>query len=427
MQQTNHATATDWQTVHASFQGLANDKATYEAAEAYWLRAGHEVRVWEGVGCASYAEYVSRMLGYRRHTARDRIRTAMALAELPGTEAALAEGTISWSAARELTRVVTPATEAAWIEAASGCTVREVEEMVAGLSPGDLPGDERDPSAQRRVLRFEVSAATYATFREATEAIQRDAGHQLTQDEVLELMARRILAGEAAAPSDPGRSSYQLAVTRCSDCERTFIESAGTEVQIDPAMAAAVACDVQTVPVATHVGQPGPAGDVATHVGQPQRARQSIPPRIRRAVMREHHNRCAVPGCRHSNYIDVHHIDLRSEDGGVEPDNLVPLCSAHHRAVHTGRLVIERRSSGLIYLHPDGTPYGRLALVQAASAGVRTDVFQALIGLGFRQKEARAALNVIRSTASFDDTLRAALAVLRPRTSPGRRAVPRGG
>ncbi|HUH03897.1 MAG TPA: HNH endonuclease [Kofleriaceae bacterium] len=403
MHDENRSHIRTWQTVHASFQGLAADKAAYQAAEAYWLREGHAVRVWEGVGCASYSEYVSRMLGYRRHKARDRIRTALALGALPAIEEAIAEGRVSWSAARELTRVATPATEQVWLDAADGHTVREIEEMVAGLSPGDLPGAARDRSVERRVLRFEVTGATYAAFREAEALMQREAGHGMTQDELIDLIARRILAGLDGRGADPGRSSYQLAVTRCSDCAKTHVDAAGTQVEIDAATAAAVECDVQTVPA-------------ATHVGHPQRSSQSIPPRVRRAVMRAYHNRCAVPGCRHASYLDVHHIELRSEKGGHDFDNLVPMCSAHHRASHAGRLVIERTPIGLVFRHPDGTRYGRPAAVDANVAAVRTQVFQALVNLGFRQKQARGALDVIDATGSFEQVMRAALAVLRPRS-----------
>ena len=51
-----------------------------------------------------------------------------------------------------------------------GRTARQVEEMVAGQQPGDQPGDLADPSLRRHVLRLEVSAETFATFREAMQS-----------------------------------------------------------------------------------------------------------------------------------------------------------------------------------------------------------------------------------------------------------------
>ncbi|HUH03018.1 MAG TPA: hypothetical protein VML75_13570, partial [Kofleriaceae bacterium] len=234
-----------WQTVHASFQQLAFDKATYDIREAHWIREGQATRVWDGVGCATFVEYLNMVLGYRGNTARDRIRTALALADLPEIEDALAGGRICWSAARELTRVATPDTEAAWLEAAEAQPVREIEDMVAGLERGDPPGTVPERGAERRILRFDVSGMTYALFMEASQAITREAGRSLSHDELIDLLARRVLEG----PTDPGRSSYQLAITRCSDCSRTFANAAGRLVQVDDAMVEAITCDVQTVPV----------------------------------------------------------------------------------------------------------------------------------------------------------------------------------
>ena len=74
-----------------------------------------------------------------------------------------------------------------------------------------------------------------------------------------------------------------------------------------------------------------------------RRARQGTPPAVRREVFWRDRGRCCVPGCRNATYLDVHHLDLRSEGGGNDPDNLVVLCGAHHGAfiavgcVSTGR------------------------------------------------------------------------------------------
>ena len=69
------------------------------------------------------------------------MRVAEALETLPALEQALRDGAVSWSAARELTRVATADSEQAWLEVAGGRNVRQIEEMVAGHAPGDLPHD----------------------------------------------------------------------------------------------------------------------------------------------------------------------------------------------------------------------------------------------------------------------------------------------
>ena len=96
---------------------------------------------------------------------------------------------MSFSAVRELTRVATRATEQAWLEAARGRSIREVEELVSGQKPGNLPEDAPDADAQRHVLRLEVSGEALATFREAMATMRREAGEALDDDAADRLQA----------------------------------------------------------------------------------------------------------------------------------------------------------------------------------------------------------------------------------------------
>ena len=71
---------------------------------------------------------------------------------------------------------------------------------------------------------------------------------------------------------------------------------------------------------------------------------------------------------------------------------VVTLCSAHHTALHDGKLMVEgSAATGLAFRHAAGTPYG--ALPSASAAGVQARAFQALRGLGFGEREAKQALN----------------------------------
>jgi hypothetical protein len=290
---------------------------------------------------------------------------------------ALESGQICWSALRELTRVATTETELDWLTAAQGKTVRDVEKLVAGLAPGSRPTDEREPGIARHVLRFEVTGEVLSTVREALAKLQRDAGEALDDDAALLLLARAVLQG----PSDEGRSSYQVALTVCERCQRATQQGKGELIEVGPEVLEMASCDAQRV------------GRVdGAHVGaSSSRATQDIPPAVRRLVLRRDHGRCRVPSCRHATWVDVHHVVPREEGGGHEPENLVTLCGAHHRALHRGTLVVERSDAGaLVFRHADGTGYGGRPDPAAADAGAKA--FQALRGLGFKEGEARWAL-----------------------------------
>ncbi|HEY3497855.1 MAG TPA: HNH endonuclease signature motif containing protein, partial [Polyangiaceae bacterium] len=125
---------------------------------------------------------------------------------------------------------------------------------------------------------------------------------------------------------------------------------------------------------------------------------------------------CRVPGCRHAVFVDAHHIHPRAEGGGHDPDNLVTLCAAHHRAVHRGELLIEGAASGtLSFRHSDGTRYGS-PQVSAPAAGMFAKAFQALRDQGFREGEIRRALASANVRAEFElpKVFRAALLELTP-------------
>jgi hypothetical protein len=405
----------DWQQVHRELSRLAKCRAHLDWEESCWLARAARTAVHLHLGFGSFAEYIERLFGYGPRWTEERLRVAGALAGLPELDQALRDGEVTWSTARELTRVATSTNEREWLQAAKGRTARQVEEMVAGHRPGDAPGDRADPSLRRHVLRMEVSAETFATFREAMAKLRRDAGESLDDDAAMLLLARAALGG----PADEGRANYQVALTVCEACGRSWQRGRGDQVEVGSEIAEMAACDAQHlghVDSPTHVGASLPDERCDAASTPPTRAHQNIPPAVRRKVMRRDQGRCVVPGCRHATFVDIHHIVLRSEGGTHDEDSLIVLCSAHHRAQHRGQLIIEGRvSTGLRFQHADGSGYGVVA--SPATAEAHAQAFRALRGLGFRECEARAALERVREkphvgVATTEGVIRAALGVL---------------
>jgi hypothetical protein len=160
---------------------------------------------------------------------------------------------------------------------------------------------------------------------------------------------------------------------------------------VGPEIAAMAACDGQHV---THVGKDG--------VVQPRRASQDIPPATRRWVLRRDGGCCVFPGCRHATFVDLHHLHLKSEGGDHDPDKLVTVCGAHHRAIHRGLVAIEGSvATGLRFQHTDGSPYGIIPTPMATD--VASKAFRALRSLGFRESEARRALAEATHVNAIDD------------------------
>jgi hypothetical protein len=74
------------------------------------------------------------------------------------------------------------------------------------------------------------------------------------------------------------------------------------------------------------------------------RRRRTVPPAIRRAL--EHRDGgCRFPGCE-CRYTDAHHITHWADGGETKLQNLVLLCSRHHRAVHEEGFRVELGADG---------------------------------------------------------------------------------
>jgi hypothetical protein len=400
-----------WVTAHEELCELSRRRGELEWLEGAALLRALRANVHRHLGFGSFAEYVERLFGYGRRAVDDKVRTALALEELPVLSQALRDGALTASAVREVARVATRDNEREWLEVTKGRTVHQIERMVSGRSRGDRPTDPAGAPARRHVLRFEVSAETLAHVREVFAELRGRSAESLDDDAVLLLMAREVLAG----PADDGRASYQVAIAKCDECGRGFQEAAGELVEVGEVVMKMAACDAQ------ELGSVEASPLQATHVGHEQRATQSVPPALRRKVMRRDHGCCVVPGCRHHRFVDLHHIAPRAEGGAHHENNLVVLCSAHHRAVHRGQLTVHGQvATGVSFRHADGTSYGEQVTPEFVVENERA--FHGLRRLGFGEQSVRVALERVRTKLDGQKRdaatlVRAALTILVPAPS----------
>jgi hypothetical protein len=393
-------TTTNWMDVHHRLTELAADQAGLDYEIGTWLLMARDLGVHRRLGYGSFDEYVKKLFGRAIGSVKERLRVAEGLNDLPQMGEALKKGEVNWSCARELSRVAVPANEAEWLGAARGKTSRQIERLVSGRRRGDAPEDPARRELQRHVLRVELAAETMATFREAVMKLQRETGEALDDETAILMMARQVLRG----PEDAGRAGYQIALTKCPECERGQQQGRGELIDVGPEVVEMAECDAQ------HIGNPA--------AGEPARATQTIPPAVRRQVMSRDHGQCVVPGCSNSIFVDIHHLELRSDGGQHDPDQLAIFCGAHHRALHRGQLLVTGTvSTGLEFSHADGMRYG--GAVSPAAAAAQADAFTALRSFGFREPETRRALETVRKSPDVDGSdigavVRAALRVLTP-------------
>ena len=325
----NHIT--DCRSVHARLADIAGARGALDASEAELLLAADELQIWRVYGQPTLAAYLEQTLGYTPHACNERVRVARELRELPQLHGALAAGRLHFSAVRELTRVATRETEEAWIAEAIGKNVRQVEQVVAGHTKGDLPDDPADPDTAARHVGFELTPATIAAFRAMRKQLDAEVGERLTDDQVFQIMTRRTLEPATAAESRP---AAQVAFMVCPSCKAATADGAGMIADVTPAQLDAAMCDAELL---GHVER------------EPERVRKTITPRVRRQVYARDHHRCSVPGCRSARSLDVHHLHFQSHGGRHDIQNLTTLCSAHHALLHEGTLRVGGKAPDLVY------------------------------------------------------------------------------
>ena len=204
------------------------DAATYELL--CQLREFDRRHGWEG--WRSCAHWLNWRTGLDLGAAREKLRVAVALADLNHIAAAMARGKLSYSKVRALTRVATPATEARLLGVALSATAAHVERLVRGWRRADrdaLPDAEQVLLASRTlsmqvdedgmvVLRGRLPAEVGAVLLRAVEAALEQVpasaqGGESTiaqrRADALGLVAESALAGGL----DPGNSADRFQVT----------------------------------------------------------------------------------------------------------------------------------------------------------------------------------------------------------------------
>jgi hypothetical protein len=329
---------------------------------------------WAEWGVKSCAHWLSWRCSIGLVTAREHVRIAHKLRELPKVREAFARGELSYCKVRALCRVARPETEAGLLEIALHATGAQLEKLVRGYA-GALSATLG--TAQR------VHDLRYLRWSWNEDGSLRLEGRLPAEDGAVVLKALDALvapAGEAedyaASPAGACRADALVAMARSAagsagesrPCELVVHVDAQTleadevvercHVAEGPALAPETArrlgCDAAVVRIVERDGRPLTVG----------RRTRTIPPAVRRAL-RSRDEGCRFPGCTHERFLHAHHIQHWARGGPTTLENLVQLCSYHHRLVHEGGFRVECERGRVRFRRPDGTVIG------AVPSGVR--------------------------------------------------------
>jgi hypothetical protein len=338
----------------------------------------------------SCAHWLNWKCGIAMGAAREKVRVARALEELPQISAAMERGEISYSKAREITRVACAATEADLLMIALHGTADHVQKMVCAyrrakdaeeLTREALQQAERSVTYSydangSLILRAKLPAETGAVVLKALEAAMSDVPVEQVEESLQEnrvetdpetgernLMVRSVpSARRADALALVAESFLQNGSGTTTGGDRTQVvvhvsaetlrhKSAGCcEVEDGPSISAEtarrLACDASVVAlIENDDGEPLSVG----------RKTRSITPQLRR-FLKARDKGCRFPGCTNTRHVDAHHIKHWANGGETKPSNLVSLCGFHHRKVHEGGIEVQMLDDGAVrFVRTDGT------------------------------------------------------------------------
>jgi hypothetical protein len=321
------------------------------------------------MGFRGTAEWLAWRCHLDARTARERVRVARRLAELPETRFAFACGQLSYSKVRAITRASELEDEAALVEAARTSTAAQLETFLRQLPSAP----SADPEVERRVyesryldwwwddeggmqfrgrLPADQAAAVIDVIETAADAIHPPPDHDGPFPRP-PLGARRADALAEIMLSGPPTTNLVLH----ADIGTLCALEGGPAVPAETARR--LACDA-IVQVAG--ARPGDGG---------HRRRFPTPAQRSRVLRRDGH--CRFPGCMRRHGLATHHAWHWIDGGPTDDDNLVAVCRFHHRLLHEEGFSVRRCGDEFIFYRPDGSiipavpePAGALPTAQAA-------------------------------------------------------------
>ncbi|MFN2490348.1 MAG: DUF222 domain-containing protein [Actinomycetota bacterium] len=301
---------------------------------------------WRRDGCRDMAQWLSARLGIANWTARRWIDAAHALPSLPCLSAALESGTLSLDKTVELCRFATPKTERNLISWARRVTVWGIRRKADLAARPDREGTiEADRSrflslwwfddGKRLGLEGSFPADQGAVIAKALDRmagrmpdIVADDDPPVAPEEALDVRRADALASLASsAIADDGDADRATVVVH-APLAALVGDAGGCEIEggpvIHPETARRLLCDGREETVVYD------GGGHALGIG---RASRTVPPWLLRQL-RQRDGGCTFPGCESRRWLNAHHVRHWLHGGRTDLDNLVLVCTWHHRLVH---------------------------------------------------------------------------------------------
>ncbi|MFT6434595.1 MAG: hypothetical protein ACJAVI_002644 [Candidatus Azotimanducaceae bacterium] len=349
------------------------------------LDAFDECGGWHGDGIKSFSHWLNWKIGMGNVMAREKVRVAKALRDLPLIDAAFAEGVLSYTKVRAMSRIATTANESFLLQIAEYGTAQQLERLVrkfCSLNQQELDSSEEIGERQiptcdwfeddQDMVTFKIKLAAEDALN-VIHTIDRIADQLYEPEPVPEKKTETDKNVSAETFSEPGFKhdgfnqqgfENEEKATRSECRARAFAllaeqTSAGNELllhlqanpenidykinggptgytdnnlSVSPKTLRRMTCDCKVTTAFE---------DSNGHILDIGRKSRVIPTKLGR-VIKQRDQGCRFPGCCQTKLTDIHHIQRWIDGGETTLDNLVTLCGKHHTQLHQGKYQIHR-------------------------------------------------------------------------------------
>lgn len=377
------------QEIESAHRAISQNKASLLSA----IQTFDSLELANECGARTTAQFLIRRLGVSASTAHEYVSVAHRLAPFTYLQEHFSTGAINYSVVRLLLKYLTPENERELVELALRLGYHELEVALAGKQPQDNEDGDDDPDYYLRLhtrkngdvaFHGNLNAADGAAFIAALklgEIAYCDLdttleGLDAEVDGEVDVARERAEGVEETLPARKTVSGYGLPVGRMLvQALMGIVHMARTRPK-----------STLTTPGA-HVNilaSPDGRGYMPNNVGVPSKAIANLLANANlrfstvdsaglilntgrqtrlataaqvNALMAMWGGQCAAPGCTHTRFIEIHHIEDWATGGLTDLANLIPLCSACHSLVTEGYLQTLKDDADIHFVYRDGTRY----------------------------------------------------------------------
>ena len=274
----------------------------YLIAEAELLEVIIEIdksRIYEEFGLSHLSPYCVKYLGLSEDVAANFVRVARKSLVVPELKEAIDEGRISVTKAKTIASVITSENHSDWIDKAQNLSKEKLEKEVATASPNIKKPEKAKVQGPNRIrVEFELTEEEMILFRRAQDLVSQKQGKSVNFAETqLELLKTYL------EKCDP--------VKKAQRCQKRKPSSKAESKKAEPSRDR---CEEKPV-------------------------RKPLRAEARHAVNLRDQGRCQAitpdgSKCGQSRWIHYHHVKPVVEGGGNSVENIITLCSGHHRLWH---------------------------------------------------------------------------------------------